>query len=276
LHLSVADGPNIELGIFPMTGSMPLIRIENVTRVFEDGGVVALRGVSLSIHAEDCVAILGKSGSGKSSLIHIMGGCDSPTSGKVYWRGEPVSDQQRWRLLRATEIGIIFQEFHLLPALTAIENVEMALMGKGVSSNERRRRSAQLLERVGLAARMDHLPGALSGGERQRVAIARSIANNPSLLLADEPTGNLDSANAAMILDLLLDIQQTHGTALVLVTHDESLAARCLRRVTIKDGLIMDDRLTPKASDFENMVAEDMIANSACLTPHFESSASAE
>jgi putative ABC transport system ATP-binding protein len=259
-----------------MTGSMPLIRIENVTRVFENGAVAALRGVSLSIHAGDCVAIIGKSGSGKSSLIHIMGGCDSPTSGKVYWRGEPVRDQQRWRSLRATEIGIIFQEFHLLPALTAIENVEMALMGKGISSKERRRRSAELLERVGLAARVDHLPGALSGGERQRVAIARSIANNPSLLLADEPTGNLDSANATLIVDLLLEIQQTHGTALVLVTHDEGLAARCLRRVTIKDGLIMDDRLTPKASDFENMAAEDMIVNAASLAPHFESAASAE
>ncbi len=255
---------------------MPLIQIENVTRVYDDGGVVALRGVSLSIHAGDCVAIIGKSGSGKSSVIHIMAGCDSPTSGNVYWRGEPVRDQQRWRMLRATEIGIIFQEFHLLPALTAIENVEMALMGKGISSNERRRRSAELLERVGLAARVDHLPSALSGGERQRVAIARSIANNPSLLLADEPTGNLDSANAALIVDLLLEIQRTHGTALVMVTHDESLAARCQRRVTIKDGLILDDRLTSKASDFENMAAEDMIANAASLAPHFESAASAE
>jgi ABC-type lipoprotein export system ATPase subunit len=251
-----------------MTGSIPLIRIENVTRAFEGGAVVALRNVSLSIHSRDCLAILGKSGSGKSSLIHILGGCDSPTSGSVYWLEQPVRDQHRWRLLRATQIGIIFQEFHLLPALTAIENVEMALMGKGISSKERRRRSADLLERVGLEARMHHLPTALSGGERQRVAIARSIANEPSLLLADEPTGNLDSANAALIVDLLLEIQQTHGTALVMVTHDESLAARCLRRVTIKDGLIIGDRLGPKGSDAENMVAGAAIANAATLTTH--------
>ncbi len=229
-----------------MTRKVPLIYVDNVTRSFDEGGVTALRGVSLGIYPGDCVAILGKSGSGKSSLIQIMGGCDTPTSGQVIWREEPVRDQQEWRALRASEIGIIFQEFLLLPALTAIENVEMALLGKGASAKERKARATQLLEMVGLGNRLRHLPSALSGGERQRVAIARSLANHPALLLADEPTGNLDSANAAAIVDLLLDLQKTQGTALVMVTHDESLAALCQRRVRIKDGLIIDDGLTPQ------------------------------
>jgi predicted ABC-type transport system involved in lysophospholipase L1 biosynthesis ATPase subunit len=223
----------------------PLIRLENIRRTFDNGAVVALYDVSLLTYAQDCVAILGKSGSGKSTLIHILSGCDEATSGMVYWREEPVRGQRIWRMLRATQIGIVFQEFHLLPTLTAIENVELALMERGVSSRERKRRAAELLARVGLETRMRHLPAALSGGERQRVAIARSIANKPPLLLADEPTGNLDTANAASIMDLLLEIQQTHGTALVLATHDESLAMRCRRRVMIKDGRIVDDRIGP-------------------------------
>ncbi len=229
-----------------MTRKVPLIYVDNVTRSYDEGGVTALRGVSLGIYPGDCVAILGKSGSGKSSLIQIMGGCDTPTSGQVIWREEPVRDQREWQALRASEIGIIFQEFLLLPALTAIENVEMALMGRGASAKERKAHATQLLEMVGLGKRLSHLPSALSGGERQRVAIARSLANNPALLLADEPTGNLDSVNASAIADLLLDLQKTRGTALVIVTHDESLAARCRRRVLIQDGHIIDDGLTPQ------------------------------
>jgi putative ABC transport system ATP-binding protein len=230
-----------------MTADDPLMRVESVSRIYADGGVVALRDVNLSIRAGECMAILGKSGSGKSSLMHILGGCDSPTAGAVYWRGQPVGAQDEWRRLRAARIGIIFQEFLLLPALTAIENVEMALMGKGHSTQHRRRRSTELLERVGLGARLDHLPMALSGGERQRVAIARSIANEPELLLADEPTGNLDSVNSASIIDLLLEIQRTRGTALAIVTHDEAIARQCRRRILIKDGVIVEDRQTPDA-----------------------------
>lgn len=224
-----------------MSNSVPLIRLENISRVFDGGAVVALDAVDLTIYKAERVALLGKSGSGKSTLIHILGGCERATSGNVYWCEEPVRDQRLWRSLRATKIGIVFQEFHLMPALTAIENVEMALVGKGISSAERRRYSGELLERVGLSARMDHLPKALSGGERQRVAIARSIANKPLLLLADEPTGNLDSANAASIADLLFELQRTNGTTLVLATHDTTLAARCERRVVVKDGRIVED-----------------------------------
>lgn len=231
-----------------MTTDLPLLRVENVSRVYPDGDVVALRNVNLSIGPGECIAILGKSGTGKSSLMHILGGCDDPTTGAVYWRGSPIRSQEEWRRLRASSIGIIFQEFLLLPALTAIENVEMALFGKGLSAHQRRTRSAELLERVGLSARLDHLPSALSGGERQRVAIARSIANEPDLLLADEPTGNLDSVNSASIVDLLLEIQQTRGTALVIVTHDEGIAEQCARQILIKDGAIVQDRLTAAAA----------------------------
>jgi putative ABC transport system ATP-binding protein len=230
-----------------MTASSPLMRLENVSREFDDGAVVALCDVSLSTYASDCIALLGKSGSGKSSLIHMLSGCDEATTGKVFWREEQVCDQRGWRRLRGRHIGIVFQEFYLLPTLTAMENVELALMD-GRSSRERRRRAAELLARVGLEARMRHLPAALSGGERQRVAIARSLANTPALLLADEPTGNLDSANAASIMELLLEIQQTHGMALVIATHDENLAGRCRRRVTISDGRIVDDSSAPLAA----------------------------
>jgi putative ABC transport system ATP-binding protein len=233
---------------------MALMRADNVSRVYPDGSVTALCGVSISIYEGDCIAILGKSGSGKSTLIHILGGCDDPSSGVVYWRGEPVCDQEAWRRLRSSSIGIIFQEFLLLPALTAIENVEMALVGKGLSAQARRARATDLLNMVGLGARLDHLPANLSGGERQRVAIARSIANNPQLLLADEPTGNLDSVNSESIVDLLLEIQRTQGTALVIVTHDESIAARCPRRVVIKDGGIIEDRRREEAGEKETAV----------------------
>ncbi len=224
----------------------PLMRLERIDRVFDAGAVIALRAVNLTIANGERLAILGKSGSGKSTLLHIMGGCDSPTSGSVSWRGEKVNDQRRWRQLRGSEIGIVFQEFHLLPSLSARENVEMALIGRGIGWSDRVRRSRELLDRVGLGGRMDHLPHALSGGERQRVAIARSIANNPSLLLADEPTGNLDSANAASVEDLLFEIQRANDAALAIVTHDETLAARCVRRIRIKDGEVRED-LNPGA-----------------------------
>lgn len=215
-----------------------LLRLEEVERVYDDGIVAAVRGVNLSIFADERVAIVGHSGSGKSSLLNMMGGCDMPTSGRVYWRGHQVRDLAAWTRLRGVEIGMVFQDFLLLPTLTAAENVEMALMGRGIRSGERRRRAAALIDEVGLSARLNHLPQALSGGERQRVAIARSIANKPALLLADEPTGNLDSANAQMVLDLLLELQRRHHTTLILVTHDEDLASHCTRLIRMKDGRI--------------------------------------
>ena len=219
-----------------------LLRLEKVVRTFDRGLVVALREVDLTIYPGEVIAVVGQSGSGKSSLMNILGGCESPSAGIVYWRERPLSRFSAWSGIRGREIGMVFQDFLLLPALTAIENVEMPLIARGRPAALRRRRAASLLEEVGLGARLHHLPSALSGGERQRVAIARAMANQPALLLADEPTGNLDSANAAAVLDLLFAVQRTHGMTLVVVTHDDALAARCERRIRMKDGQVVEDR----------------------------------
>jgi putative ABC transport system ATP-binding protein len=216
----------------------PLISLDNVSRIFDDGAVVALDGIDMSIARGEFVSIVGRSGSGKSSLVHIMAGFDRPTGGRVLWQGDEVSDRQAWTQLRRTRIGIVFQEFLLLPTLSAVENVEIAMSGTGLSASARRKRAAELLEQVDLGARSRHLPFQLSGGERQRVAIARSLANRPELLLSDEPTGNLDSANAAAVIELLLALRAEAGMTLVLVTHDEALAARADRQVHIRDGKV--------------------------------------
>jgi predicted ABC-type transport system involved in lysophospholipase L1 biosynthesis ATPase subunit len=218
----------------------PLISLDNVSRIFDDGAVVALAGIDMSIARGEFVSIVGRSGSGKSSLVHIMAGFDRPTGGRVLWQGEEVSERRAWTELRRNRIGIVFQEFLLLPTLSAIENVEIAMSGTGLAATARKKRAAELLEQVGLSARFRHLPFQLSGGERQRVAIARSLANRPELLLSDEPTGNLDSANAADVIELLLALRAGAGMTLVLVTHDEVLAARADRRVHIRDGRIAD------------------------------------
>ena len=216
----------------------PLIALSKVSRTFDDGAVVALRGIDLSIERGSFTSIVGPSGSGKSSLVHIMAGFDAPSSGRVLWQGTEIAERRAWTTLRRTKIGIVFQEFLLLPTLSALENVEIAMSGTGLSAAERRRRAKELLDGVGLGGRFGHLPFALSGGERQRVAIARSLANRPDLLIADEPTGNLDSNNAAAVLELLLGLRRESGTTLVLVTHDPSIAARADRIVRIKDGMI--------------------------------------
>ena len=227
----------------PQDPTPPLVTLERVSRAFDDGAIVALKSIDLKIPAGDCVAILGPSGSGKSSIVNLLSGIDRPTSGRILWNGTPVESRRAWSRLRRDGIGIVFQEFNLIPTLSAAENVEMALMGRGVAANQQRARAQAALGRVGLAHRTRHLPHALSGGERQRVAIARAIVNAPSVLLADEPTGNLDSANAAAVADLLFELQRDTGMTLVLVTHDESLAARCRRCVRVRDGEIAEDRI---------------------------------
>lgn len=227
-------------------GRPALIRLENVSRAFDDGAVVALLRVNLQLGEDDCIALVGASGSGKSTLISMLSGIDLPTEGQVFWNGTPVASRQQWAALRASEIGIVFQEFHLIPTLTAMENVEIAMFGRGVASAERRKRAGAALDRVGLSGRLDHRPHALSGGERQRVAIARSIVNRPKLLLADEPTGNLDSTNTTRIADLLLELQHA-GMTLVLATHDEALALRCKRQIRLRDGQVVDDWINPGA-----------------------------
>ncbi len=186
--------------------------------------------------------MVGASGSGKTTLIMLMCGIMAPSTGVIRWKGEPVATAEDWTTLRRSEIGIVFQDFNLFPTLSANENVEVATFGTGVDSAERKRRAEAALEAVGLSARSMHLPHQLSGGERQRVAIARSIVNRPNLILADEPTGNLDSANGKQIVDLLFDLHRSQGVTLVLVTYDTALAAQCSRQVGIKDGHLTERR----------------------------------
>jgi predicted ABC-type transport system involved in lysophospholipase L1 biosynthesis ATPase subunit len=221
--------------------SRSLIALRDVSRLYDGGAIAALRNVDLQIEPGDCVAIVGASGSGKSSLVNLLCGIDQASAGTVLWEGRPLRTQQDWARLRRQSIGIVFQEFNLIPTLTALENVEIALFGQGLSAVRRLTRAGVVLDRVGLEHRMHNLVTTLSGGERQRVAIARAIVNRPKLLLADEPTGNLDSASAANVADLLFKLRQDAGMTLVLVTHDEGLAARCSRRVRIRDGIIVDD-----------------------------------
>lgn len=230
-----------------MSGAEPLIELRDVSKTFDDGSVKALRGIDLAVAAGEFAAITGPSGSGKSSLVHIMAGFDLPSGGMVLWKGREMRDQRAWTALRRSEIGVVFQEFLLLPTLSARENVEIAMSGTGVSGAAQRRRAEELLEKVGLGARINHLPFALSGGERQRVAIARGIANRPELLLCDEPTGNLDSANAAAVIDLLLDLRRSTGMAMVLVTHDLQLAALGERRILVRDGRVVSTETEPAA-----------------------------
>jgi putative ABC transport system ATP-binding protein len=220
--------------------NLPLIALDHVSHAFDDGRIVALRDVNLAIGEGESVAVVGASGSGKTTLILLMCGIRIPLSGVVRWKGEPVTTAVRWTALRRTKIGIVFQDFHLFPTLTASENVQVAMFGVVPGGRERKRRAEEALANVGLAQRSTHLPHELSGGERQRVAIARSIINNPALLLADEPTGNLDSVNAAQIMDLLFDLQRVRGSALVLVSHDPELARRCARQIRIKDGILTE------------------------------------
>jgi putative ABC transport system ATP-binding protein len=219
----------------------PLIVAQSIAKVFPMGGgpVHALRDVTVTIRQGEYLAIRGPSGCGKSTLLHILGCVDSPTSGSLRFEGDEVgglSDLARSNL-RLRSIGFVFQRFFLLPMLTAAENVEVPQAEAGVSRAERRRRTTELLEYVGLAHRRDHRPSQLSGGEAQRVAVARALANRPRLLLADEPTGELDRANGEHIAQLL-DRVQADGTTVVVVTHDPSLAARAARQLIMRDGTI--------------------------------------
>jgi putative ABC transport system ATP-binding protein len=223
-----------------------IIDAQDVSRVFAmpAGPVTAVRDVSLRIEAGEHIAISGPSGCGKSTLLHMLGCVDTPSSGTLRFEGQDVatlSDAGR-SLLRLRQIGFVFQRFFLLPMLTAWENVELPLSEAGVAKGERRQRTRELLEYVGLGARVDHRPAQLSGGEMQRVAIARALANRPRLLLADEPTGELDQATGAQIAELL-DRVNADGTALVIVTHDPALADRSRRVLAMRDGHIEGETL---------------------------------
>jgi len=218
-----------------------IVEARNISRVFPmpAGAVTAVADVSLEIRPGDHIAIRGPSGCGKSTLLHMLGCVETPSAGTLLFRGDDVtqlSDRQR-SLLRLRQIGFVFQRFFLLPMLTAAENIELPQSEASVPKTERRQRTQELLEYVGLAARAAHRPSELSGGEMQRVAIARALANKPGLLLADEPTGELDRATGEQIASLL-DRVNADGTALVIVTHDPALAERSTRSLSMRDGRI--------------------------------------
>jgi putative ABC transport system ATP-binding protein len=222
----------------------PVIELENVTKVYRTGSlsVAALRGVSLSIDEGEYVAIIGPSGSGKSTLMHILGCLDIPTSGGYLLAGEDVSQMSETALaeVRNRRIGFVFQQFNLLPSMTAWQNVELPLSYAGVPRRERKERALEALARVGLAGRVHHRPGELSGGQQQRVAVARALVTEPDLILADEPTGNLDSVSAADVLGLMGDLYAA-GRTLVLITHDVEVASAANRVVGIRDGLLTEN-----------------------------------
>jgi len=222
------------------TGS-PILRVDHVGRSFDDGRIIGLGDVTLEFGREELVALHGQSGSGKSTLINMMAGLDQPTSGTVYFDSKASPSPDEWTALRASRIGIVFQDFNLLPTLTACENIEAAMFGRVGSARERREIALSRLEDVGIAECATRLPPQLSGGERRRVAIARGLANEPDILLADEPTSNLDSANGAQVMELLLALHARGGMAMVIVTHDHDLIARCPRRIRLLDGRVAED-----------------------------------
>jgi putative ABC transport system ATP-binding protein len=224
-------------------GDPCLLRAEKVSKLYPDGNVSALVDVSLEIRRGEYVAIMGPSGSGKSTLLNLIGALDTPTSGEVYFDGRPLSGCTSTELdrLRSQRIGFVFQSFHLLPTLTAAENVQIPMFELPFTPRQRSAKAEELLKLVDMSHRVNHLPSKLSVGERQRVAIARSLANDPILLLADEPTGNLDSRRGAEILELFARLHQERGTTLVVITHGQEVAEQAQRVVRVKDGRIDSD-----------------------------------
>ncbi|MDH4164080.1 MAG: ABC transporter ATP-binding protein [Nitrospirota bacterium] len=225
-----------------------MIKLQNISKNYRMGEVeiCALCGVDLDVASGDLIAIMGPSGSGKSTLMNVLGCLDRPTSGRYLFEDREISAMSDDELahVRNAKIGFVFQSFNLLPRFTALKNVEMPLVYSGVSSQARTERAVPVMEKVGLGDRMYHKPTELSGGQQQRVAIARALVNNPPLLLADEPTGNLDSRSGAEILNILVNLHQ-QGVTIIIVTHDPNIAARCKRIITLKDGGIISNETVP-------------------------------
>ncbi len=224
-----------------------IIELAGVRKTYRSGAVEfeALRGIDTTVKSGEYVAVIGPSGSGKSTLMNLLGCLDVPTEGRYVLAGDDTSslDETALAAIRNRRIGFVFQQFHLLSSMTALRNVELPLMYAGVSRSERRDRAAAALARVGLAERLDHRPGELSGGQQQRVAVARALVTEPALLLADEPTGNLDSRSTHDVLGLFDELHAA-GRTIVLITHEPDVAARAGRNLVIDDGLITEDRIT--------------------------------
>ncbi len=235
-----------------MSNQSSIIEVRSLVKRINSGSheVEILRGVDFSIPAGQFVAIMGPSGSGKSTLLGLLAGLDTPTEGRILLDGEEINrlSEDQMALLRARKIGFVFQSYHLVPTLTAEENVllPLDLAGDGSQGAERAR---ELLESVGLADRLDHYPVQLSGGEQQRVALARAFVRKPPVVMADEPTGNLDSTNGRHVLEMLLDLNRQEQTTLILVTHDRDLASQADRLITLKDGEVVSDELVRSAAE---------------------------
>jgi ABC-type lipoprotein export system ATPase subunit len=230
-----------------------VVETQSLTKVYGDGAEIrALDGVDLIILKGEFLTVMGPSGSGKSTLLNMIGALDKPTSGRVVVNGENLATIKDVDRFRARTVGFVFQLHNLLPALTARENVEVPMYGQDMGERQMRERAEHLLELVGLSDRMHHLPGQLSGGQRQRVAVARALANDPAIILADEPTGSLDTQSGAEIMDLLETINRDQGTTILIVTHDPKVARRTRRILTMHDGKIADDHRV------ESMVREDL------------------
>jgi ABC-type lipoprotein export system ATPase subunit len=226
---------------------VPLLSAEHLRKVYPDGKVVALEDVSLAILPGEHVAVMGPSGCGKSTLLNLLGALDRPDSGEVFFEGVPLSRQRSLARLRSQKVGFVFQSFHLLPTLTALENVQVPMFGGQLSASGRAKKARELLETVGMFHRAKHTPSQLSVGERQRVALARALANDPVVLLADEPTGNLDSRSTAEVLDLFSSLNRDRGLTLVVVTHSLEVARRCGRVLWMSDGRLVKDERNPDA-----------------------------
>lgn len=216
----------------------PALEVRDLYKSYDEGRIEALRGVDISIDAGEYLAVSGPSGSGKSTLLHMLGGLDSPSSGLVLFKNSLLGEAIDLDTYRSRHVGFVFQAFHLMPTLTAIENVQLPMLALGRNGFSRATRAVELLKEMGMEHRAEHYPSQLSAGERQRVAIARALANAPEILLADEPTGNLDSVNSAKVMEILIGIQKKRGMTLIVVTHENEIAQSATRHIRFRDGKV--------------------------------------